>query len=215
MNLVYLESFLVEYSEFRMQPIVGNEIILKGRFQRQLQHKEFGLVDVDYLLSICIPFDYPESLPVVYEIENKIQQTSSNHINPDGSFCLGSPIRLKLALKNTSEFKAFFEVCILPYLYAVTVNQKHGKGFLFGELEHGNEGLISDFQDLFHLQNKTQVYQMLEILSARKKAANKMNCPCACGKRVTECKYFDDVVRMRKLFTRSEWEEQYKIVGGM
>lgn len=215
MDPKYIESFLCEYSEFSINPIINNEFILKGELQRVITYKENEPLKLFYSLSIHFSADYPSEPPIIYENKNQIQKVSSNHINPDGSFCLGSPIRLKLVLKKTPDFKYFFESCVLPYLYAVTMNQQHGKGFIFGELDHGNEGLISDFQDLFHLEKPTQVFYMLKVLSTRKKIANKMNCPCECGKRVTKCNYFNYVVRMRKTFTRSEWEEQYNIIGGI
>lgn len=214
MNLKFVESFLIEYSEFSIKPTGNDNLILSGELKRRIQFKEYEPQEISYSLTIVIPTDYPFELPSIYENKNQIEKISSNHINPDSSFCLGSPIRLKLVLKKSADFKSFFENCVLPYLYAVTINQKNGQGFIFGELEHGNEGLISDFKELFHLQTKESVYQMLKVLGNKRKTANKMNCPCGCGKRVTRCKYFDHVINMRKAFPRKEWEWQYKLIGG-
>lgn len=215
MNLKFVESFLLEYSEFSIKPAVNDYLVLSGELQRRIQFKEYEPREMSYSLTILIPKYYPSGLPIIYENKNQIEKVSSNHINSDGSFCLGSPIGLKLVLKKNVDFKAFFESCVLPYLYAVTINQENGQGFVFGELEHGNEGLVSDFKDLFHLQTEENVYQMLKVLANKKKTANKMNCPCGCGKRVTRCKYFDYVIKMRKTFPRKEWEEQYKLIGGI
>lgn len=215
MNLRLIESFLLEYSEFRIKPTTTNSLVLAGDFQRELQFKDYAACKVAYSLSIQIPPDYPFTLPTIYESEERIAKVPSNHINPDGSFCLGSPIRLKLVLKKSSEFKIFFENCILPYLYAVTINQITGEGFIFGELEHGDEGLISDFENLFHLKSSDGVYQMLKILGSRKKTANRMMCPCGCNERVTKCDYFSQVIKMRRLFSRTEWKEQFELIGGI
>lgn len=215
MNLKLIESFLLEYSEFSIKPTVDDYISLSGQLQRRVQFKEYEPREISYSLTILIPTAYPFELPIVYENENQIEKVSSNHINPDGSFCLGSPIRLKLVLKKSVDFKDFFESCVLPYLYAVDMNRENGQGFVFGELEHGGEGLISDFKDLFHLEKTEGIYQMLKVLANKKKTANKMNCPCGCSKRVTRCKYFSYVIRMRKTFPRKEWEQQYKLIGGV
>lgn len=215
MNLKLVESFLLEYSEFSIKPIVNQSIILSGELQRRVRFKDYEPHEISHSLTILIPTDYPFELPIVFENKNQIKKVSSNHINPDGSFCLGSPIRLKLVLKKSVDFKDFFESCVLPYLYAVSVNQENGQGFVFGELEHGDEGLLSDFKELFHLEKTESVYQMLKVLWSKKKAANKMNCPCGCDKRVTQCKYFNNVVKMRKTFSRKEWEQQYKLIGGI
>lgn len=214
MNLKFVERFLLEYSEFSIKPTVNDYLVLSGEIKRSIRFKEYEPLEISYSLTILIPADYPFNLPIVYENKNQIEKISSNHINPDGSFCLGSPIRLKLVLKKSVDFKAFFESCVLPYLYAVTINQENGQGFVFGELEHGNEGLVSDFKNLFHLQTEENIYQMLKVLANKKKRANKMDCPCGCSKRVTQCKYFDYVIKMRKTFPRKEWEWQYKLIGG-
>lgn len=215
MNLKFIESFLLEYSEFSIKPAVNDYLILSGELQRRIQFKEYEPREISYSLTILIPNDYPSELPIIFENRNQIEKVPLNHINPDSSFCLGSPIRLKLVLKKSVDFKDFFESCVLPYLYAVSINQEKGQGFIFGELEHGDEGLLSDFKELFHLEKSEGVYQMLKVLVSKKKAANKMNCPCGCYKRVTQCKYFNNVVKMRKTFSRKEWEQQYKLIGGI
>ncbi|MFB5089358.1 hypothetical protein PGC35_19565 [Psychrobacillus sp. PGGUH221] len=212
MNLFLLEEFLDEYSEFSMRPIVDNAIVIKGNLHRELQHEFFGSINIDYSLIIHIPLDYPENLPLIFESKGAIPNSPSNHINPDGSFCLGSPLRLKILLKRNSDFKYFFEKCVLPYLFAVTINIHQNVGFPFGELEHGTTGLILDLQDFFHLKESSEVYQMLRILSSKKKNANRMVCPCGCKQRVTQCNYFQHILRMRKVLTRVEWEEQLQLI---
>lgn len=212
MNFHLIEKFMGEYSEFSMRPIVDNAMILKGNIQRQLYHESYGAIDIDYSLLIHIPFDYPENQPIIYESKGEIQNSPTNHINPDGSFCLGSPLRLKILLKRNSDFKYFFENCVLPYLYAVTINIQQKVGFAFGELEHGSTGLILDLQDYFHLKDALQVFQMLNLLSSKKKIANRMLCPCGCKQRVTQCDYFQHILKMRKVLTRMEWKEQLQLI---
>jgi hypothetical protein len=212
MNFNLIKNFLAEYSEFRMRPILDNTMILKGNLQRQLSHESFGTISINYSLLIQIPFDYPENPPIIFESNGEIQHSPSNHINTDGTLCLGSPLRLKIHLKNNPDFRHFFEVFVLPYLYAVTINIREDGGFPFGELAHGKTGLILDFQNFFHLKYPLQVYQMLEVLSSRKKLANRMVCPCGCKQRVTQCNYFQHILRMRKVLTRAEWEEQLQLI---
>src|SRR5699024_10035666 len=137
--------------------------------------------------------EYPSVLPTVYEISKKIERISDNHINNDGSLCLGSPIRLKMVIKRSRRLAYFFEKCILPYLYAVTLKIEKGQPFVFGGLAHGDVGLIGDFQDLFHLSGYNKVHDMLLILSTNKKEANRLFCPCGCERRLSSCEYFKKV----------------------
>lgn len=213
MDFKLLDNFLDRYSEFSIKPITGNDLNLVGHLNRMLNHEAFGYVNINFSLLIKLPLDFPNSYPRVYETGGLINPTPSNHINPDGSFCLGSPLQLKIVLKRSSDFLHFFDNCILPYLYAVSLNIQKGQGFPFGELGHGKPGLILDFQNFFGLRNFIQVSQMLKILSSRKKTANKMICPCGCSKRVTNCNYFKTILQMRRTLTRVEWEEQLRLLS--
>lgn len=125
---------------------------------------------------------------------------------------LGAPIRLKMVMKKNISLTHFFENCILPYLFAVTLKINTGAPFIFGELAHGNTGLIEDFKRLFNLSEEKQVHYMLILLSKNKKEANRLICPCGCKRRLSTCRYFKVVQQMRKLFPRSEWEEQYSSI---
>lgn len=212
MNLEYIQSFTNDYTEFRIQPLHNDVIILKGRITQSLNHEVHGEVLIDYTLTIHVPENYPNELPIVFEESGHIKNNPSNHINYDGSLCLGSPIRLILVLKRNPSLTDFFERCILPYLYAVTIKNTTDKGFVFGELSHGDRGLLDDFKSFFHLKEDRQVYHMLKILSTTKKHANKSICPCGCKKRVTLCSYFKKVLQMRSLLSRLEWEEQLKLI---
>jgi len=65
------------------------------------------------------------------------------------------------------------------------------------------------------LKSSKDVDQMLKILGSRKKAGNRMMCPCGCNERVTKCDYFSQVIKMRRLFSRIEWKEQFELTGGI
>lgn len=208
----YISDFIRHYPMFRLKPSLENKIILEGIYENTLFHEQHGEVPISYKLVIHIPEDYPLSLPVVFEPSNRIEKISDNHVNYDGSLCLGAPIRLKMIIKRNVSLAHFFENCVLPYLFAVTLKINKGSPFIFGELAHGNTGLIEDFKNLFKLSEDKQVYDMLILLSKNKKEANRSICPCGCNKRLSTCQYFKIVQQMRKLFSRSEWEEQYSAV---
>ncbi|MFJ7408231.1 MULTISPECIES: hypothetical protein [unclassified Lysinibacillus] len=209
MNLGYIQYFLETYTEFRIREITTDATLLVGHFKRDLTHEKHGEVSLDYSLLISVPFEYPKLAPQVFEESKRITVSPENHINYDGSLCLGTPFRINALLKRNPSLTYFFDNCILPFLYSVTLKNKTGNGFVFGETEHGNKGVILDLQELFHLSEIAQVVQMLMILSKPKKEANKLICPCGCSRRVTTCSYFYRVLSMRKYLSRSEWEDQF------
>ena len=45
-------------------------------------------------LIIIVPTSFPRELPKVTEIANRIPRDGNHHVNPDGTLCLGSPLRL-------------------------------------------------------------------------------------------------------------------------
>lgn len=208
MNLEYIQHFLETYTEFRIREITTDATLLVGHIKRIISHEKYGDVLLDYTLLIFIPFEYPKLAPKVFEGSNKLTVSPESHINYDGSLCLGTPFRINALLKRNPSLTSFFDSCILPFLYSVTLKNEKGNGFVFGETEHGNRGIILDLQELFHLSEIAQVAQMLKILSKPKKEANKLLCPCGCSKRVTTCNYFYRVLSMRRYLSRSEWEEQ-------
>ncbi|AXH99222.1 hypothetical protein DV702_05400 [Sporosarcina sp. PTS2304] len=214
MTIQYVSDFIQHYSMFRFKPSLDEAVTVEGNYQASLSHEQYGEVQINYKLRIKIPEDYPRSLPEVYELSNRIEKKPVNHVNCDGSICLGAPIRLKIVIQRNPSLTNFFEKCILPYLFAITLKLKTGKDFVFGELEHGNKGLIDDFKKLFNLSEVKQVCYMLVLLSKNKREANRLVCPCGCKKRLSTCRYFEKVQQMRKRFSRSEWEEQYLLLKG-
>jgi len=212
MKLNSILSFIRNYPTFRIKPSLDKSLIIEGKYQNILFEQEHGEILVDYELAIHIPENFPLVLPTVFEISNKIEKVSDNHINYDGSLCLGAPFRIKEFLNKYKTLTPFFEECVLPYLYAVTLKIKTGQPFVFGELAHGSIGLIEDLKELFQLPDPKQISHMLKILSGGKKEGNRSICPCGCNKRLSTCRYFKTVQRMRKFLSRHEWEEQYNLI---
>lgn len=210
MILKYIESFLSNYPEFRIYEVTNDTYILKGTINRTVSHCVHGDVMLDYCLALHIPSNYPSFSPVVYEESKRIENIPENHINYDGSLCLGTPFRIKAFLKKNTSLVIFFEECILPYLYGVTLKLTSNKAFVFGETAHGNFGIVNDLKELFQLNTNGQVLKMVTILSIPKKLANKQMCPCGCKSRLTVCTYFKRVLAMRNYISRAEWEDLLK-----
>lgn len=208
----YINKFLDKYNMFKLSPYNGHSFKLVGTYCGTLSSIEYGDVSVDYEIELEINASFPLSLPTVTETSNKIEKIADNHINYDGTLCLGSPIRLHMLMKNRLSLIYFFEEAVLPYLYAVTQKLKNGQSFVYGELPHGKIGLLSDFQDLFNLQTKKQIIEMLKILSSNKKIGNKSICPCGCEKRTSTCGYFKTVQKFRRKVDRVKWEEQLNLL---
>src|SRR5690606_33588710 len=109
-----------------------------------------------YRLKLICPNDYPETLPQVFDDERYFPREAEYHTYADGSFCLGSALKMRLLLQDDHSLSMFFEKIIDQFLYAVTHRIEFGN-FPYGELEHGEQGLIDDYSQLFGLNGKLSI----------------------------------------------------------
>ncbi|MGL4613695.1 MAG: hypothetical protein ACRCVV_07315, partial [Shewanella sp.] len=97
-------------------------------------------------------------------------------------------LKIKSILKADSSLTTFFEKIVVRFLYSVSHRVEFGN-FPYGELDHGEKGLIDDYSQLFNVNGKASVLRALKALGLRKREANKLPCPCGCGDRLGSCDY--------------------------
>lgn len=186
MNLdsVGLNAFLSEYPNMAIAVVTNGstDLVLNGTFDFAAKFKEEPEVQDFYSLEIRLPDNFPSEPPTVKELGNKIPRDGKHHVNPDETLCLGSPLRLKMLLRDEPTLSGFAANCIVPYLYWITT-----KKFAVGELAHGDVGIIADYMALFRLNNPKQIIPTLKLLGMKKRVANKKPCPCGCGVRLGSC----------------------------
>jgi len=161
-------------------------------------------------LRIKVLPGYPREVPLIWELDGEIPRKPEFHINPDDSFCLGSPLRLKVILSRDSRFDDFIKECLHPFLYAVTHKLKLGGDFIFGELEHGNKGEIADYMQLLNVKDSAAVLKSLRALSQKKRVSNKHPCPCGCENRLGVCDLHNTINQFRNVVPRCDYAERYK-----
>lgn len=200
----------------RLEPLQLNApLIVSGKVQLNHQYQNHPTIDCLVSLRIIISSEYPKIPPVFEEIGDLIPKTGDYHVNPDGTLCLASPLRLLLALSENSCINNFHEKFFIPYAYAALLKLHHKIDFVFGELSHGDEGLLEDFHDVFGVNDKDSVVACLKALSQKKKIANKNTCPCGCGKRLGSCKLNYIINQYRNLLTRNQYSRLAKSVNGI
>ena len=203
-----LDVFMKDYPFMKVRPGSEDLLCIAGTFKFAAEHPMEGEVEDAFRLQILIPSDFPKRLPLVHEVVGRIPgpghpDQKKYHVNEDGTFCLGSPLRLKLSLSRNPTLSEFAENCIVPYLFAVSRKLKNGGEFAFGELAHGNEGALADYMDLLRLSSEQQVLLSLRLLGMKRQEANKQPCPCFCGKRLGRCPYRFHLNNLRRALGRS------------
>jgi len=194
-----LSQFLRDYPGMSTTPCSDTSLRLKGKFCFKAIVAGYEEIEDSYSLEIVIPEKFPQALPKVKETDSKIPRDGSFHVNPDGSLCLGSPLRLLAKVHSDPKLTTFSEKCLIPYLYAVSYKLKFGGDFVFGELPHAEEGILDDYRVLLELRDKHQVKRAINLLGMKKGIANKQPCPCGCGKRLELCSFRHTLNQFRKM----------------
>ena len=181
---------------------------MQGRFAFTAHSEKHGQITDKYLLSIEVPRQFPKTLPRVTETEQKIPRNGEFHVNPDGTLCLGSPLRLLVKLASDPTLTGFTGKCLVPYLFAISNKLQKGGPLPFDELAHGVPGMLADYVDLFGLKEPEQARLAFRLLGMKKRRANKHPCPCACGGRLGKCRFNQRLSLFRRLASRSWFRAQ-------
>lgn len=207
-----ISEFLDEYPLMSRRPSKTDEIVLEGTFWFKTNLSNREPVEDQYQLKISIPRNFPAKMLSVREIGGRIPIDNDYHIYDNENFCLGSPLRLMIAAYENPTILGFVSECLIPYLCAMTL-KLNGEPFIFGELAHGTDGLISDYKDILKLKDKTQVLDAFELLGMKKKVAYKKICPCGCKKRHGTCSYRHILDEIRMMAPLSWFRDAYQQIS--
>lgn len=202
-----LQPFLALHPRMRLVELSSKQVVIEGEYELDAQLKGYEPVRKTFNIQIIFATGYPRVLPIVRELEEDIPRSDDYHTYSDGSFCLGSDIKLKSILLEFPTVKEFVEKILDPFLYSVTYRLIHGI-YPYGDLAHGEAGLIDDYQHLFNVDGNDAVVKVLIALGKRKRVANKLECPCGCRRRIGNCDYRFDIDGWRHL-DRRRWFRNY------
>lgn len=192
-----------------IRPVGGSSLNLVGWFKFSATSDQYPTITDSFQLRIEVPVTFPRQLPRVFEVGGRIPVGGEYHVNPDGTLCLGSRLRLLWKISQACNLVGFAENCIVPYLYAISHKLIHGGPLPFGELAHGRPGELTDYVALFGLKSTYQAKKALFYLGLKKRIANKMPCPCNCGFRLGGCLFNQKLRGFRRLASRSWFRSIY------
>ena len=138
-----------------------------------------------YKISIELPPDYPESLPIVREVGERISQNSEHHINQDGTACVFIPDDRWRCFPIGTPFVQYLDGPLYNFFLSQTVYAKTGQ-WIFGEWSHGNTGIYEYYRWLCKIENNLTVRRFLHIL-AKNNLKKHYECPCGSGKLIRYC----------------------------
>lgn len=196
------------FPEMRLAPTVDGALTYEGEFRFVGSTRDWGTLEDSYHLRIAVDSD-PRSLPQVWETAGRVARIDPTHVNPaldgsrTGTLCLGSYLRQRIEAGNPPTLVAFAKRCIVPYLYSISLREQGRPDFVFGELAHGEDGLLQDYEQILGLRGKASVIRALRLSALRRRIANRAPCPCGCGKRLGKCPVHDSINALRRVASRS------------
>ncbi len=165
-NELKLQDFLSLHPRMRLTEYGDEQVVVEGEYYLNAQMDGYEIIQDTYKLRVIFPNRYPKSLPKVTELDNRIPRDSDYHTYENGSFCLGSEIKLKSILFEYPSIIDFIEKILNPFLYAVSYKLQYDL-YPFGELDHGEKGLVDDYKHLFNVSDKASVLQVLRALGKK------------------------------------------------
>ena len=201
-----LQEFLASNPKMRLTHFDDASIVIEGEYNIDAQMDGFNPIHESYNLKIVFPERYPKEIPTVTETKHTIPRKPDYHTYHDGSFCLGSDIQLKEIISETPNISDFISKILDQFLYSISYKLRYHE-FPRGDLAHGEEGLIDDYERLFNIKGKRSVLRVLDALGKRKRVANKLRCPCGCNKRLGVCGFRFPLIKWRSLDRRRWFRE--------
>lgn len=207
-----VDAFLDRFPQMSLRPAGRGWLRLEGVFEFRAHHPDHGRVEDRFEIRIDLPRLYPRELPRVREIGGQIPPHESYHVNPDGTLCLGSDLRLLDQVHRDPSLPTFASEVLVPWFFATSI-RLDGGAYVFGELAHGGKGLLDDYQALFGLDSPDQVREAVRLVSTRHRVANKRPCPCGCGRRLGRCDFRFQLSSRRKFADRKFFEEHLAMLS--
>lgn len=198
-------SLVERYPELSSTPANDERLILTGEFRFHSDSDGVELED-SFDIRIEVSAGYPQTLPMVFETGSRVPR--AYHHMDDRSLCLGSPLKLRLALGREYSLTDFMHKCVVPYFHGWLVHDQSGS-LPFGELAHGDAGLMDDYMRIFQVNSRATALKMLFLAGRPRAKANRQPCPCNSGQRVGKCHHLV-LNALRKRVGRLWFRDEYR-----
>lgn len=138
-----------------------------------------------YQIEIHPSINYPNSYPLVYEIDGRIPHNIDWHVYPDGHFCIAVPIQERLDCLDGINLRTFIEKQVCSFLFNQTFRRKNG--FFYRERAHGLSGRLQFYNEYLELRDFKTVVTALQIMSTGIEIGSHSKCFCGSKRKFKKC----------------------------
>lgn len=137
----------------------------------------------EYQIKIGIPLCSDE-LPYVIDDGNHID-SNYPHRYINGKLCLETDTAIRLRFVDGFMLDIWMSEYVETYFFSYEFYQRYGE-YPFGEREHGYEGILQTYSDVFHEMDSIKTIKIMKSISTQDYRGH-VPCPCGSGKRLRAC----------------------------
>ncbi len=139
-----------------------------------------------YSIEIELPHDYPQGLPLVWEVGGRIARIADRHIYSDtGSACLFVRDEREWVYPSGSSVLDFLNGPVRDFFVSQSLYEIDGT-WPFGQRSHGVKGIAEFYFEKLNTTDLQTVLRYLNILK-RKEIKGHWLCPCGSGTKLRQC----------------------------
>jgi len=140
-----------------------------------------------YKIAIIVNKDnYPNTIPSVMEVSEKIERDWDFHISENGLCCLNIPHKLIRLKKNGITLSDFYSEVVYPFFANHQYRLSEGK-YANGDYKHFEEGIIQFYEEEYNLTDTKIICAYLNLALGRLKAESNRKCPICGGYKYKKC----------------------------
>jgi len=178
------EQLRSSYPNFELCDLPGGNYEIIGMLHFIASYYDYGEIEDKYQICIAMDHDFPDSVPQVKEIDSRIPP--SFHHYDDFELCLGTPSEIAHKFFQKKTLLDFVTDCVIPFFYAYSYFEIHND-LPWKDLEHGGDGILQHYKELFGLNDDLIALNFIKILSEHKTKGHNI-CPCG-EEKIRNCKH--------------------------
>jgi len=137
-------------------------------------------------IGITIPKNYPNGVPLVFEISRKIPREDKRHISKEGVCCVDIDHELLYLARRGLKLVNFIRDKVYPYFANQLYYMKNGC-FAKGEFKHRLDGILQFYDERLNISDTEVAIRFLERLVINKLPGRNDPCLCNSGKKYKYC----------------------------
>jgi len=130
--------------------------------------------------------EYPYTIPIVKEVDEKIRRDDNWHINKEGICCLDIEHDLEFQAKRGIEITSFYREKVYPFFANTTYKTRTGE-YANGEYDHNFGGVIQFYQESMGLQKADLIVKILTGVLTNNIPGRNRPCLCGSGVKIKNC----------------------------